>query len=67
MSGVVPYFQNTEVKVAPAKQRRAADQECVGPDKQEGEQCRPVAGEGELPVVGHHHVPLHRQDREGDN
>ena len=64
-SNLLPDFETVEVEGSPAQQRRAADHEGVGPDEDEGTEGGERAGQGELPVAGHHHVALHCQDRQG--
>ena len=66
LSQVSPDFESVEVKVSPAQERGAADQESVQPDEEQGVEGGPVAGQGELLVVGDHHVPLHGQYGQGD-
>ena len=48
----------TCIKLAPAQQRWNADKESVGPDEEDDEDGGEEGGEGELPVLGHHHEPL---------
>ena len=49
------------VKCSPAKEWGYTDQKGVGPDEDEGEEGGERGGQGELSVLGHHHVPLQGQ------
>ena len=55
------------VECPPAKDRGDADKEGVCPDEDEGEEGGQRGGQRELPVLGHHHVPLQGQHEQGHN
>ena len=54
---------NSEIGLAKStktKNWRESDKERICPDEDKGEEGGHGGGQGELPVLGHHHVPLHR-------
>ena len=55
------------VECSPAQDRRDADKEGVGPDEDQGKEGGERGGQGELSVLGHHHVPLQGQHSQGQN
>ena len=55
------------VKCSPAKEWRDADKEGVGPDEDQGEEGGERGGQGELSVLGHHHVSLQGKHSQGQN
>ena len=54
----LPDMKTVLGKCSPAKEWRDADKEGVGPDEDQGEEGGERGGQGELSVLGHHHVPL---------
>ena len=60
-----PDLQAVLVECSPAQDRRDADKEGVGPDEEQGEEGGERGGQGELPVLGQHHVPLQGQNSQG--
>ena len=62
-----PDFQCVFAEFSPANQGRNTDACCVEPDKEERQEGGEGGGEGELPVLGDHHVALEGQHCEGDD
>ena len=54
----MPDMEIVLVECSPSYEWGNTGQEGVDPDEDEGEQSGKRGGEGELPVFGHHHVPL---------
>ena len=63
----LPDMETVLAECSPAKDGRDADYESVDPDEDEGEDGGGVGGQGELPVPGHHHVPLQGKNSQRHN